>query len=511
MSAIRLVETSARRQLELDVRQAMAVHQEVAGRGVVPYLNQLIINSPPEPAPFRERADLWQWALVEKLAPAIEQLIGVRKDYTGPNRFWLTLPRGHDKTSLIGRLLNFALAFARKHIDCYAAAADKEQANFILDKMRTESELNPWLQPLLFFKNYQVKALRGSGLRVLSADAKSNFGLTPDLIICDELTQWPNEANWGSLMSARAKRNATLIIITNAGVKLTWQWEALQTALSMPEAWWVYEAPGPICSWMDQASLERDRKTMLPQLARQMIDNEWLDPGESAGFVTKSEAERCELEDLSVQHQAPENSKTQYIGVIDYGPVKDRTAMAVMHRRDSGLTVVDRLDILQGTKATTKTRKNQTKLAAKRVPIDKVEAWIDLQRQRFNLAALVVDPYQMEATIQKYERLLPVERFEARGGKANYELAQALRHAIINQEIGWPKTAGQIKPVAKPAHTLSDELAELVVRKLSYGYRIDHLPNRHDDRAVVLGMGLLSLLRRPKARPLEAFGEDLWW
>lgn len=493
---------SPRPQLEAALQQAYALHQASSARSCLAYLNSLIIDCRPQPAPFRAKADPWQWALCERLIPAIESVSGLdsQEDYSGPTSFWLTLPRGHDKTSLIGRLMNWSLAFSRLQLDAVAAAADRDQANFIVDKMRTEARLNPWLEPLLYFRNHVVKGPKGSTLKVISADARSNYGLSPDLIICDELTQWPNQANWDSLTTAKRKRGrkAVHIVITNAGVKHTWQWDVLQQARAS-KTWWVYEAPGPICSWMDREAMEQDRKTMLPAIARQMIDNEWLDPADSCGFVTRAEAEACA--DPGLYEQSSGLVGTQYVLSIDYGPVKDRTVMAVMHRpNDSERIVVDRLDVLQGSK------KN-------RVPIEAVESWIDLQRSRFDVALLVVDPYQMEATIQKYETRLPVERFEPRGGKANYELAQALRGAVVSSQLAWPPMAGAVTlPNRKQPHTLSDELAELIVKQHSYGYRIDHLPNRHDDRCVAVGMGLLALLRRSLKRPLDRYRpEDVWW
>jgi hypothetical protein len=490
------------RTLSAQLQEAYALHQAASARSCLAYLNSLTIDCRPEPAPFRTKADAWQWEICKRLVPAIESVSSLPgSTYKGPTSFWLTLPRGHDKTSLIGRLMNWALAFSRLQLDAVAAAADRDQANFIVDKMRTEARLNPWLEPLLYFRNHVVKGPQGSTLKVISADARSNYGLSPDLIICDELTQWPNQANWDSLTTAKRKRGrkAVHIVITNAGVRHTWQWDVLQQAKQSPKAWWVYEAPGPICSWMDLEAMEQDRKTMLPAIARQMIDNEWLDPAESCGFVTRAEAEACA--DPGLFEQAQGLPGQQYVLSIDYGPVKDRTILAVLHKPlGSEKTIVDRLDVLQGSK------KN-------RVPIESVEAWIDLQRQRFDVALLVVDPYQMEATIQKYETRLPVERFEPRGGKANYELAQALRAAVVSRQLAWPPLAGAITQAnRKVPHTIADELAELIVKTHSYGYRIDHLPNRHDDRCVALGMGHLALLRRSLKRPLDRYApEDIWW
>lgn len=473
--------------------------QQASYSSCLEYLNRLVIDCRPDPAPFRERADPWQWALAAKVIPAIESVARTTTDYAGPTSFWLTLPRGHDKTSFVGRLLNWILAFSRINVDAVAAAADKDQANLLVDAMQKESRLNPWLGRLLSFKHYQAKGLlSGSSLEILSSDAPTSYGLRPDIIVCDELTQWGKQDLWDALLSGRRKRGASAVqlVITNAGLIGSWQWQILQLAKKSPKSWWVYEAPGMICSWISRKDLEEDRKQMLPSIARRMLDNQWLDPAEGAGYLTRTEARACE--DLGASMQLRQATRgqlgIQYIASIDYGPVKDRTAMCIMHDHQ-GVAVVDRLDVLQGSKKS-------------RVLIKDVEDWIDDVRSRFDLAAVVVDPYQMESTIQKYEKLLPVVRFEPRGGKANYELAQTLRSAVLNSRLAWAPGMGDLIHNGC-RHTLADELAELGVRELSYGYRVMNLPGRHDDRCVAVGMALVSLLKAEQKRQL--YEGDYFW
>jgi len=483
----------SREQLIKDIEDAQKIKAELSKQGILQYLQQIIINCRPEPAPFREKADSWQWSLVGKLIPAIEQVARVRQDYEGPTSFWFTLPRGHDKTSFIGRLLNWILAFSRITVDCVAAAADRDQAKILADAMGAEARLNPWLDPFLKFKNYEVRGLNESVLRIVSSDGKSNFGLNPDIIICDELTQWDDQANWDALLSARRKRgaHAILIVITNAGVQNTWQWDILKEAKRQKKSWFVYEAPGQICSWQTKEQLDEIRKMILPLVAKRMIDNVWLDPSEGCGFCTRDEAEACiDPELICLTNGKP---GVQYIASIDYAPVRDRTAMAVLHQEPDGTAIIDRLDVLQGSRN-------------RRVPITDVEGWLDRQRVSFGLVGAVIDPYQMESTIQKYQLVLPVIAFEARGGKGNYEMAATLRSAIINQKIRFPEDAGYIK---EKEHSFVDELVELVVKEMSYGWRLDHLVNKHDDRAVAVGMGLVHLLKHSFKRHLFE-GEYFW-
>ena len=56
------------------------------------------------------------------MGPAIEKAIGVRKDYDGPNRFMIIMPRGHDKTSKLARIANYSLTFSKFTIQMAAGA-----------------------------------------------------------------------------------------------------------------------------------------------------------------------------------------------------------------------------------------------------------------------------------------------------------------------------------------------------------------------------------------------------
>jgi hypothetical protein len=124
-----------------------------------------------------------------------------------------------------------------------------------------------------------------------------------------------------------------------------------------------------------------------------------------------------------------------------------------------------------------------------------VRVWIEQMRAAFHPCRLVLDPYQMEDIAQTYEQRMPVERFEARGGKANYELAACLRSLIVNQQIAWYPGCGDL-PLDGRLDTLVDELCGLVLKQMQYGYRIDHELTRHDDRAVCLGMLAVSCLKQ---------------
>ncbi len=440
----------------------------------------------------------WQWALANKVIPAIEHSAGIRTDYNGALRFWFTLPKGSDKTSFTARLLNYAMAYTRRNIMCYAAAKDRDQAGLLLNAMRNEAALNPWLATHLNFRNYEVDGTKESLLRILAADAKGTAGILPDLIVLDELTQWENEEFFNQLMGGVSKRasvkkvdQCTVIVISNAGYKFDFAWNALQTAKRFvyPKGkWYIYESPPytKLAGWMSQESIDEQSSFLPPDMKDMLYNNLWIDPNLSRGLVTREQAQKCE--DPSLQECIRPEYGVSYCGAIDFGPIKDRTVLTLGHQRPDGTVQIDHMKVLQGSKE-------------RHVQIYDVEAWIDQMIERFNMRSIVIDPYQMEGTIQKYQRKLRVETFEARGGKANYEMAVTLRTTIVNEKLKWYRGCGDIL-LKGGIHTFVDELAELVLRPMAYGYRIDHESGRHDDRICSVGMLAVHLLQGKPLRSL---------
>lgn len=444
------------------------------------YLQHVVIDTPPEPRLYRDAAEPWQLALASRLVPAIEAISGQRPDYTGPRSFWLTLPRGHDKTSLIGRLSSWALAFSSKAIRAVAAAADKDQAGFIAEFMQAEARLNPWVGELLHFANWRVEGLRqGSRLKILSADDKSSFGLKEDLMILDELTHWPKRGLFDTVVSGREKRpGSVLIIITNAGTLNTWQHDVFKQAKQSRD-WYVYEAPGTIAGWMDADRLKELRKMLPVGLAKRLFDNKWTDPAEESGFVTREEAAACVDTFLSRREHGVKDRRPYYASV-DYGVVKDRCVLTVGHLED-GKVICDRQDVWQGS------HDNRIKVAD-------VERWIEEVEKGFYHPKFVIDPYQMEGTLQKYEKYYDMHRFESRGGKTNYALAANLRSLVVNHRIAWYPQMGEILVKGK-AHDLVDEFCEVTLAPRSYGFTIVNDGNTHDDRVVGLGSMALTAMQ----------------
>lgn len=468
---------------------AYAVAERHSSRSMMDYLRHVVIDSRPEPMRFGLIAQPWQWEQARRIVPALEAVSGLRSDYTGPRRIWETMPRGHDKTSSIGRYLNHLLCWSKRKLRLYTAASDAEQAGLIVESMHREAELNPWIANRLQFAS---KTIRGKGgvLTVLSADAASSFGKKPDVLIIDEITWWQKKDLFDAMFSAMEKMPGSVVInITNAGVTGSWQWELLQEALASRK-WSVFQVPPKthLATWMSAEAIAGMRRMLTRGIAKRVIDNLWIDPAEEAEFLTREEINACadRGRDLTLAYRSSGVYGVDYVVGVDYGPRRDRTALVVLHHEKEangpGRIVIDKLDVWQGSPDAP-------------IPIANVEAWLDDVAKQFHHPKIICDKYELEGTIQKFEANHDIERFEPRGGKRTYEMAATLRSLIVNRQLVWYAGAGDLVIDGGRVESFVDELCGLVIKPTPYGYRFDHEAKFHDDRAVAVGMAALYAAR----------------
>ena len=460
------------------------------------YLNHVVINADPAPRRFKDLAEPWQWNRAGYILPAVGFVTGHNPEYRGPRNIWEGMPRGHDKTSFIARVLNWVLVYSkRKNLRCVVAAKDSEQANLLKDCMQTEAGLNPWFGQYLTFHQKTVFGPCGK-LQIATADALGLFGHSLDLIILEELTHWEDilgQQVWSSLWSGREKRSsAVVLVLSNAGYMDTWQHKIYEQA-KRSTRWFVFESPGTIAGWMNAEAIAENRLLLPPVEADRLIDNKWVDPGALSGYLTKAECLACEQIAVlrGLQWAETLDRSKEYILAVDYGPKKDRTSITLGHQEPSQELLVDRWWLWEG-----------KDFPGGEVPIQEIRDLIDALREEAPQLWLVVDPYQLKELIQFYLNHIPVEVFEARGGKNNYEMAECLRTQIVQRKLLWPPGIADIQLQVPGAGIITegllDELPRLVLKPMSYGYRFDHLSGRHDDRAVSLGMLCVAAFNRPK-------------
>lgn len=293
---------------ELELRDGRWL--EIARRSFRGYLQRCVIDCKPQPRPFGEVAEWWQWRyLFDPILPAVEAMAEVQSaPYQGPTGFWRTMARGSDKTSSIARTLSWLILASRKRVSLRvtAAAADRDQAKKIRDAMFREANLNPWFGRHLKIDKYAATGPGGSA-EIISKDASSAFGGDAHVYILDELTHWSSRDLFDALMSGRAKvPGALMFVLTNAGYRDTWQHEVFQEfqaeSLKPNPLWDVYESEGVLAGWVDKRQMASDRKTISKVEALRLYDNRWVDA--TSNPVFDGEDVRAML-DLPTTHRVP--------------------------------------------------------------------------------------------------------------------------------------------------------------------------------------------------------------
>lgn len=487
----------------------MRLNAAYAAQGLGYFLNSIVIPSSPEPMPFGVCADQWQRDKLAPKIPAIEHLAGLNPDYClgldrkrhpvykGPLRFMDILARGHNKSSEEAWISCWLAAYSKRIIHGYILAADRDQGRLIIQAANDLLQLNPWI-PVTINKDTIVGA--AGSVEVLPCDASSSMGLRGNFYIADEYVHWKRQKEWTAMVSGLRKVTPTVFcVLSNAGLLGSWQHEVFLEAKSDPKEWAVFHQHGTLASWLTPDGIAKDRRMFPPSEGKRLFDNQWIDPAEEHDYLRRTEVEACAKmgADMRLMYRLRRQQGVHnYVASIDYGPRRDRTVLCVMHMGPGDIIIVDRLEVWQGSPDSP-------------VQIEKVEEWINEVQSSFRPVVYVIDPYQMESTIQKMQkRGLPVEAWSARAGQGNFQMAQLLRALIIDCRLVWYSGAGSIE-VTDPRtgevsiETTVDELVGLRTKKMPYGWRFDHENQKHDDRAVALAMGALRAVDYPYA-PMTA-------
>jgi phage terminase large subunit-like protein len=132
------------------------------------------------------------------------------------------MPRKQGKSALGSLIAAFALVdFKTQGAEIYSVAADRNQAKIVFEdtkKMIRNSEL---AEHVKIYRDSLYVPATGNVYRALSADAPRHEGLSPTLVLFDELHAQPNRRLFDVMSLAQGARGkqATLIAITTAGVK----------------------------------------------------------------------------------------------------------------------------------------------------------------------------------------------------------------------------------------------------------------------------------------------------
>jgi phage terminase large subunit-like protein len=384
---------------------------------------------------------------------------------------YLELPRGHAKTTMIAGEAVTQLVLGGPDRRLHIAAGDKDQARELFGAAAAFIQRNPLLAPAFdVMRDRIVARYSGSVLRVHSSDAPTAHGLVVDWFAIDEFWNQRDRDLWDAFYTAVVKRpDWRGIVITTAGYdKETICWEVREAAHRRDD-FYAFCADGQLASWITDEEIERLRDTLPPAVFQRLVENKWVEG--SGSFITREALSRCV--DSALTYSPHGYDGIRYYLAIDLGLKKDRTAAALVHR-EGQLVYLDDLQVWEGTRG-------------EPVRIADVEAWITSIRARFPIARIVVDPWQAQSTVQRFAGLIEEFNFTS---QSVARLSGNLFHLIQAGLLRLPHDVA-----------LEQELVELQAEQTAYGWRIDHASNRHDDRAMAIGMAALVAMGEGPSRP----------
>lgn len=391
------------------------------------------------------------------------------------------LPRKQGKSSLLGGVILWELLFANANSpEVYCVAGDEDQAKIVFNKVKKAAKRNPEIKKLSHItKNtIEVEAVEGI-FKALAADVDSSYGLNPSACVMDEFatSSWDL---WTSLITGMGAREALgehpiAFLIGTAGWDLTSPFYRLYEQCQKKQAdpstffYWRNDMPATFTSpkW-----IEKMRKRLRPEQFQRFIENKWVQG--SGSFVTQEDVSRCL--DRSVRPQSKGKPGFSYILACDLGLTKDRSVTTIVHKNKDRV-ILDSMKVWEGSRDDP-------------VLIGDIEEDIRTSYKRFNLTEIVVDPWQLKGTVEKFKRDgYKIEEFTFSGGNIA-KLSSNLYYLIHN---------GLLRLWDDP--DLVGELLSVQATQKSYGTRIDHRSGQFSDRVISLGMACLACVQLDIVQP----------
>jgi len=131
------------------------------------------------------------------------------------------MARKNGKTGLVAPIALYGLMLDGQGAEVYSCAADRDQAKLVFGAAKRTVELIPELaERLRLYRDAIEDPITGSVYRALSSEAYTKEGLSPTLVLADELHAWPTRELYDVMALAMgARRDPLMLIVTTAGVR----------------------------------------------------------------------------------------------------------------------------------------------------------------------------------------------------------------------------------------------------------------------------------------------------
>ena len=355
----------------------------------------------------------------------------------------------------------------------YILGGDKEQAAYLLKKIKEFISMNPNFTDLFeVYKNEIGIKSTGARIEILSSEADTKQGKSPSFFIFDEFWNQPDRDLYDVFfLGMSAKPYAQGVILTNAGFDIKSICYEVRNLCKSGEfkEFYHFEPTGTLLDslevpWITPQWLDIERRSTPTKVFNRFRKNIWVVEGENP-FMPD---EGWDCFKLYLLEKSFCNQTKHYLG-IDLGLKKDAAAVVMVHREGKKLKV----DLIRRW------------LGSSEVPvkISDIEEFLINCLKNFSEVTLIVDPWQLMGTIQRFKAVgTPVIEYYLTIQNIS-KLSKNLFYLLKNVELEIPD------------HTkLKDELKGMQVVEKSYGWRIDHAADNTSDITMALGMACVEAM-----------------
>lgn len=456
----------------------------------------LLIDTDSGPKPFADCVDDWQARDFAAMDDGWRRAAGQQVQAGCFQRAWLERPRGHSKTLDIAIMVAWLLFASRKRLSGIAAAGDEDQARLLRDAVGKLVHCNPWLARVLEVQSARViNTHTESALDVIPSDAPSSYGLTPDVVVCDEVCHWKKRDLWDSLLSSAAKRaTCVLIAITNAGMRDDWVWTLREAIRQDSARWYFSRLESPCAAWITPDRLAEQERLLPPTAYRRLWLNEWANAGGDA--LSEADIRAAFVPGLAPLNSAAEAPGFDFVAGCDAGVSRDASALVILGiRRDHAG---------HGTIRLAATRIWRPAKGSK-VDLGQVESALVDCHARFNLRTINLDPWELRylasrlqsgglGRIDNLKSPLPIVEVPPTGSNLQ-RMATAMLESFADRRL----------------HLFDDDdlkrdLSRMRVVEKSYGFRIESPRDAsgHGDMGSAFQLALLAASELAAKRKVNA-------
>jgi len=450
------------------------------------FRRHLLIDCGGTPRRLADVAADFQVADFGAMDAALRAVAGLPGDSPEHRRAWIERTRGSSKTQDAAVMALWLVGLSRRQVHGVAVAADQNQAGLLQQAILRLIDGNGWIVPFVEVGRWEIKNPRtGSTLRIMASDERSSWGLLIDFAILDEVSAWPTDAMFVSILSALGKKsNTVLLSILNAGWRLSWAYK-IREQIRADERWYFSAQVGH-APWISEADIAEQKRLLPPASFARLWRNEWS--ATQGDAFTEAQVEKLAQFDAPMIYSEPQY--TGYAIGCDIGTERHHSSVAV-------LAIDQRRQVV---------RVAHVRDFAPPVQLDDVLQEILRMRARYGATSLYYDPYQCIAIAQHCAQAgmaaVAINATPSNLGRAAVALTEAIRdERVLLYRDG-----------SRDAELLVEDLLSCQVVERPQGYKIElgESPGSgHSDRLSAVLQALPDCLEASGLPIRETFDDGL--